>query len=125
MSDPAPSQLDLLVAGLLSHGFQEDLPVGEWRCFIRHGREDRWLRESDLCIIQGDGLHAKLNDLAGAPSWLFMPLKDSKGQINSYHQLLMKCGGIYIKTRKAFPPTAKQRVLPLPDADDMLEELKR
>lgn len=115
------SPLDLLCAGLLSHGFIEDelAPEG-WRRFGgRLGRETRWLCEETLELRVGD-------EFEGA---LVIPFRYRTGpklewEVSDQHKLLMKCGGIYIRTRKEYPLSvpAKSPKL-IVDADDLLNEL--
>lgn len=118
MADPSP--LDLLVAGLLSHGFKELSPEeagAGYRRFQHHGREDRWVRERDCQIIQADSLTDED----------FLVMEEG----SDYHRLLRKCGAIYIRTKERYAeaqlyqknPKLRQKALPLPSPDDLLEGL--
>lgn len=126
MSDHSP--LDLLVAGLLSHGFKELSPAEAglgWRRFQKWGREDRWVRERDLLIVIGKE-NSDLNDNLWIP---LRPLGRKDSPLSDQHALLMKCGQIHIRTkenqaRRDLERRAQGnlRLTPL-DADEMLDEL--
>lgn len=122
------SPLDLLVAGLLSHGFKElspDESAEGWRRFQKWGREDRWLRERDLMLVIGKE-NADLNDNLWIP---LHPIKGINPKVSDQHALLMKCGQIYIRTRENVAredeerAERRQKALPLVDADEILNGL--
>jgi hypothetical protein len=113
-----PSQLDLLIAGLLSHGFKElspDEATEGFRRFQRFGREDRWVRERDCALIIGD---------LWKEDYLLCP------EGSDQHKLLRKCGAIYCRTKERQreealyrrEPKARQKKLDL-SADDLLDGL--
>lgn len=111
--------LDLLVAGLLSHGFKElspDEAQEGYRRFQKFGREDRWLRERDCVLLVGN---------IWDEDYLMIP------EGSDQHRLLRKCGAIYIRTREnsrarvalAKNPKLRQSKLPLSDVEDWIKGL--
>lgn len=118
--------LDLLVAGLLSHGFRElQIADAGWRRFDKSGRECRWLRESDLALVIGGDL--KRFDERPNALWLWIPVS-TRGIVSDQHALLTKCGAIYLRTReraeyqRAEARKPRQRALRL-DADELLDQM--
>ncbi len=107
--------VNLLISGLLSHGFREIEPIAGWRIFRRLGRGDRFLREDGKIVIK-DSLHPQ-DDL-------------DCGVDSDYHALLRKCGSIWERTRARQAenallvkmPKLRQHSLPL-NADEMLGEI--
>lgn len=111
------SSLELLISGLLSHGFHEGEAVGCWRRFTRLGRKDRWVEENTLTIRIGE-----LGDSLRIPFEVRLSQPRGKIVTSDYHALLLKCGAIRLRTREKYEERKKppQKAF---DFDKLLDEL--